>query len=244
MFERTHRPFDQTDPGAVARTERFIDALAKRELVEFSDGADQGDTRDRALAGLLEDWRDELRAPGTGGFCPERVALAALVRGLAARRRARRGMALVGAMAATVLGIGGFGAIAGEGHPGDTLYGIHTKLFGEPPSVHDDRIALAAKTDLDLIEQMITQGQWDQAQDKLASVSDRVQTVKDNDRKQDLVERMNRLNAKVVNRDPNATVVPSSLPSAAPAVSVTGPAPVAPPNDPRTTNQQPNPVGG
>jgi hypothetical protein len=57
-----------------------------------------------------------------------------------------------------------------------------------------------------------------------------VQTVKDGDRKQDLIERMNLLTAKVANRDPNATVVPSSLPNAAPAVSM--------------TVQQPNSVGG
>jgi hypothetical protein len=83
---------------------------------------------------------------------------------------------------------------------------------------------------LDRVEQMIALGQWDDAQDKLAAVSDRVQTVKDGDRKQDLIERVNLLTAKVANRDPNATVVPSSLPSAAPAVSV--------------TVQQPNSVGG
>jgi Anti-sigma-D factor RsdA to sigma factor binding region len=230
MSERTHTPFDQPDPGAVARTERFIDALAKRQPVEFSDVADQRDSGERALAGLLGDWRDELRVPARGGLCPEREALGALNRGLAARRRTRRNMALVGTVAATMLGIGGFVAMMGEAQPGDTLYGVHTKVFGEPASVHDERIALSAQTDLDLVEQMIALGQWDEAQDKLASVSDRVQTVKDSDRKQDLIERVNLLNAKVANRDPNATVVPSSLPSAAPAVSM--------------TNQQPNSVGG
>jgi hypothetical protein len=218
MSEPTHTPFDQPDPGAVTRTERFIDALAKREPVEFTDVADHGDTGERALAGLLEDWRDELRVPAPSGFCPERDAVGALNRGLTARRRVHRRMALVGALAATVLGIGGFGAMVATAQPGETLYGIHTALFGEPPSVHDERIAMSAQTDLDLIEQMITLGQWDQAQDKLAAVSDRVQTVRDGDRKQDLIDQVNLLNAKVVNRDPNATVVPS----AAPAGSMTG----------------------
>ena len=228
MSEPTHRPFDQLDAGAVARTERFIDALAKREPVEFSDVAEQGDSGERALAGLLEDWRDELRVPAPSGLCPERDAVGALNRGLAARRRVRHRMALV--IAATVLGVGGFVAVMGGAQPGDTLYGVHTKLLGEPPSVHDERIAQSADTDLDRVEQMIALGQWDDAQDKLAAVSDRVQTVKDGDRKQDLIERMNLLTAKVANRDPNATMVPSSLPSAAPAVSM--------------TVQQPNSVGG
>jgi hypothetical protein len=199
MSERFATPFDQPDPDAVARSDRFIDALASGEPVD-------GDT---ALAGLLGDWRDELRVPAFGGVCPERDAVAALGRGLAARRRARRRVALVGALAATVLGLAGFGALMGQSQPGEALYGVRTTLFGEPASVHDDRLAVSAETDLDQVEQMIALGQWDQAQGKLASVGDRVQTVKDSDRKQNLIEHMNRLNAKVVSRDRDATLPPA-----------------------------------
>jgi hypothetical protein len=213
MSESTHSPFDQPDPGAVARTEGFIDALAKREPTDVGDVADHGGAGDRVLAGLLEDWRDELRTPAPPWFCTERDAVAALDRGRVARRRIHRRMALVGALAATVLSVGGFVAMMGEAQPGDTLYGVHTRVLGEPVSVHDERIARSAQDDLDSVEQMITLGQWDEAQDKLASVSDRVQTVKDNDRKQDLVERVNLLNAKVANRDPHATAVPSQQPN-------------------------------
>jgi hypothetical protein len=213
MSESTHSPFDQPDPGAVARTEGFIDALAKREPTDVGDVADHGGAGDRVLAGLLEDWRDELRTPAPPWFCTERDAVAALDRGRVARRRIHRRMALVGALAATVLSVGGFVAMMGEAQPGDTLYGVHTRVLGEPVSVHDERIARSAQDDLDSVEQMITLGQWDEAQDKLAAVSDRVQTVKDNDRKQDLVERVNLLNAKVANRDPHATAVPSQQPN-------------------------------
>jgi CBS domain-containing protein len=213
MSESTHSPFDQPDPGAVARTERLIDALAKREPTDVGDVADHGGAGDRVVAGLLEDWRDELRTPVPRGFCTERDAVAALDRGRVARRRIHRRMALVGALAATVLSVGGFVAMMGEAQPGDTLYGVHTRVLGEPASVHDERIARSAQDDLDSVEQMITLGQWDEAQDKLASVSDRVQTVKDNDRKQDLVERVNLLNAKVVNRDPHAKAVPGQQPN-------------------------------
>ncbi len=213
MSESTHSPFDQPDPGAVARTEGFIDALAKREPTDVGDVADHGGAGDRVLAGLLEDWRDELRTPAPPWFCTERDAVAALDRGRVVRRRIHRRMALVGALAATVLSVGGFVAMMGEAQPGDTLYGVHTRVLGEPASVHDERIARSAQDDLDSVEQMITLGQWDEAQDKLAAVSDRVQTVKDNDRKQDLVERVNLLNAKVANRDPHATAVPSQQPN-------------------------------
>ena len=197
----------------MARTEGFIDALAKREPTDVGDIADHGGAGDRVLAGLLEDWRDELRTPVPPWFCTARDAVAALDRGRVARRRIHRRMALVGALAATVLSVGGFVAMMGEAQPGGTLYGVHTRVLGEPASVHDERIARSAQDDLDSVEQMITLGQWDEAQDKLASVSDRVQTVKDNDRKQDLVERVNLLNAKVANRDPHATAAPSQQPN-------------------------------
>jgi hypothetical protein len=205
MSERTPTPFDQPNLDAVARTDQFVDALAKRAPVEFGDVADPAETRDRALAGLLEDWRDELRAPVPRGLCTEREAVGALNRGLAARRRRRRNMTLVGTLAATLLSIGGFVAVMGQAQPGDTLYGVHTKVFGEPASVHDERIASSAQTELNQVEQMITLGRWDEAQDKLDAVSDRVQTVKDGDRKQDLLDKVNLLHAKVANRDPNAT---------------------------------------
>jgi Anti-sigma-D factor RsdA to sigma factor binding region len=213
MSESTNIPFDQPDPGAVAGSERFIDALAKRDPIDLGDVADYGDTGDSALAGLLEDWRDELRVPPPRGFCTERDAVAALERGLADRRRLRRKMALVGTLAAALLSVGGFVALMGEAQPGDTLYGVHTRVLGEPASVHDERIARSAQTDMDSVEEMIALGQWDQAQHKLASVSDRVQSVKDNERKQGLVERVNLLNAKVANRDRTETLFPDQPPN-------------------------------
>jgi hypothetical protein len=224
MSDSGRPPFDQTDPDELARTERFIDALAARQPVEFDDVGDCGDPGDRELAGLLEDWRDELRSPPADVLCSE-LEFIALNRGLASRRRLRRGLALIGSVAATVLGIGGFGAMVGDAQPGDAFYGVHTMLFGELPSVHDDRITLSAKTDLSLVQQMITQGDWDQAQNKLSAVSDRVQTVNDSDRKRDLIDQVNLFNAKVANRDPNATVSPSSLsnPEVAPATGTTTP---------------------
>jgi hypothetical protein len=219
-------PFDQPDLDAVARSERFVDALAKREPVDFVDVGDDGDTGDRALAGLLEDWRDELRFQGPRAVCPEQDAVAVLNRGLAGRRRARRRTALVSVLAAAVLGVAGFGM-----------------LVGEPAAVRDDQIAVSADTDLDQVQQMIALGQWDQAQDKLAAVGAHVQTVKDSGRKQGLIDKVNLLNAKVASRDRNATMPPNALPGTAPAVSATATVAVIPPGDPVIT-VAPNPFGG
>src|ERR1700689_1243245 len=167
--------------------------------------------------------RSERGVLGPRGLCPEQDAVAVLNRGLAGRRRARRRTVLVSALAAAVLGVAGFGM-----------------LFGEPASVHDDQIAVSAETDLDQVQQMIALGQWDQAQNKLAAVGAHVQTVKDNGRKQGLIDKVNQLNAKVASRDRNATMPPNALPGTAPAVSATATVAVIPPGDPVIT-VAPNP---
>lgn len=111
-------------------------------------------------------------------------------------------------MAAAVLSIAGFGVLMGQAQPGDPLYGARTTLFGEPASVSDERLAVSAESEMDQVEQMIATGQWDQAHDKLAAVGEHLQTVKNADRKQGLIDHMNRLTAKVVSRDAHATALP------------------------------------
>ncbi|EUA07319.1 hypothetical protein I553_0540 [Mycobacterium xenopi 4042] len=209
-------PAEQPSLDAIARSDRFLDALATRERVDVADHDDE------VLAALLEEWRDDLRWPPASALVSEHEAVAALQHGLAARQRTRRALAMVGSMAAAVLALGGFGALVGTAHPGDALYGVHTMLFGEPPSVHDDEVELAAKSELAKVQQMIAQGQWEQAQGKLAAVSDSVQTVNDSNRKQGLIDEVNQLNAKVASRDPNATL-PSSSPATSAPVSSVGP---------------------
>lgn len=233
-FGRT--PFDQPDLDALARSDRLLDALATRQPIEFSDFAEPGD---QELAALLADWRDELRWPPASGLVSDREAVAALERGRAARRHARRGLMLVGSVAAAVLALGGFGALVGGAQPGDPLYGVHTMLFGEPPSVHDDRVALAAKTELEQVQQMITQGQWQQAQSKLAAVSDNLQTVNDVGRKQDLIDQVKQLNAKVSTRDPNATAPPAAQPGVA-TVTTTTPGSESPTSADQMTSTTPS----
>ncbi|HZU48006.1 MAG TPA: anti-sigma-D factor RsdA [Mycobacterium sp.] len=214
-------PADQPSLEAIARSDRFLDALATRESVDVADPDDE------LLAALLEEWRDDLRWPPASALVSDEEAAVALQIGLAARQRTRRALAMVGSVAAAVLALGGFGAMVGTAHPGDALYGVHTMLFGEPPSLHDEQVELSAKTELAQVQQMIAQGQWDQAQNKLAAVSSTVQSVNDSNRKQGLIDQVNQLNAKVATHDPNATLTPSSPPttgavSPSASVSVSG----------------------
>ncbi|GBE65821.1 hypothetical protein MFM001_22830 [Mycobacterium sp. MFM001] len=232
--------FSQPDLAAVARTDRLLDALADRSPVDLSEPGDD------ALFALLADWRDDLRWPPASALVSDREAMAALHQGLAERPPSRRRLALAGSVAAAVLTLGGFGAMVGGAQPGDALYGVHSMLFGEPQSVHDDRVELSAKTEIEQVQQMINQGQWSQAQDKLASLSTSVQSVNDSTRKQNLIDQVNQLNAKVSTRDPNATAAPSSSPNpvvapatSAPTTSVSASESSAESTTPSTTSPAP-----
>ena len=192
------------------------------------------------LASMLGEWRDEMRWPPATGLITERDAIAALNAGRAAGGRtgpqkrkhtpvrSRRGLSIVGAAAAGVLAIGGFGAVVAGAGPGDALYGLRTMLFGAPKQVRDDQVALAAQTQLNQVQDLIAQGDWQQAQDKLVAVSNQVESVGDEEQKQQLLDQWNQLSAKVVQKDPEATVppgitytVPPSATELVPAVAPT-----------------------
>lgn len=201
---------------AIRRSEDFIDALAAGNPVVPRDPADA------ALAALLAGWRDETRWPPASGLIAEPQAVAALNAGLAEKRtgrgdpmmgpattkRSRRGLSAVGVAAAAVLCIGGFGAVVAGAGPGDALYGLRTMLFGTPKQVREDQVGLAARTELNQVQQLISQGDWEQAQSKLVEVSSQVESIGDSSQKQELVEQFNDLSAKVVERDPDATAPP------------------------------------
>ena len=97
----------------------------------------------------------------------------ALRRAVAARKRTRMSMAVVGSVAAAVLCLGGFGGVVYGAGPGDALYGLRTMIFGEQQATRDDAVVLAAQTELAEVQQLIDQGQWEQAQDKLEDASPR-----------------------------------------------------------------------
>ena len=237
---------------AVRRTDAFIDALANGRP------AVPQDTADAELAALLGGWRDELRWPPATGLLSDADVSAAFNAGRAQKRsgmdsqrwtdtqkrtsamRNRRGLSVIGASAAAVLCIGGFGAVVAGSGPGDALDGVRTMMFGAQKQVRDDQVGLAAKTELSQVQTLIAQGDWEKAQDKLVAVSTQVATIDDQQQKQELLDQFNDLSAKVVERDPAATAppgvvytVPPSSAALVPAVEPTS-TPSAPPSPTKT----------
>ncbi|WP_197283608.1 anti-sigma-D factor RsdA [Mycobacterium sp. Marseille-P9652] len=203
----------------LAHTDLLLDALAERRPV----GPDDDDPDFRALTTLLEDWRDNLRWPPASALVSPEEAVGALREGLALRKRSRRGLAAVGSVAAALMVASGFGAMVVEARPGDTLYGLHAMFFDQP-KVNENQITLSAKADLAKVQQMIDEGQWDQAQNQLAEVSTTVQSMNDGADRHNLMDQVNLLNTRVESRNPNATLPPTA--ASTPSTS-TGTAPNA-----------------
>ncbi|WP_019973028.1 anti-sigma-D factor RsdA [Mycobacterium sp. 141] len=195
----------------INRTDRFIEALSLDNPVYATDSAEA------ELAQLLAGWRDEARRP-TSGVVTTRDAISALNRGTP-RRWPRLPLALVGSVAAAVLCLGGFGAAVYGAGPGDALYGMRTVMFGDRPT-RDVKVELAS-AELAQVQQLIDQGQWQAAQEKLSTITTTVATVNDAERKQQLVDQLQQLSVKVENRDPNATVPPNAPPVVLPEVPET-----------------------
>jgi hypothetical protein len=223
----------------LARTDLLLDALAQRESV------DTDDSDDDALAALLADWRDDLRWPPASALVSPEEAVEALHTGLTVlgngRGRGRRGLAAIGSVAAALLVLSGFGAVVVEARPGDALYGLHAMFFDQP-RVSDNSIVLSAKADLAKVQQMIDEGQWDQAHNQLAEVSSTVESIDDGASRHDLQDEVNLLKTRVQSRDPNATVPPAAPPApAVPAPKSKGPKAPAlsttPPGSPTPTGK-------
>jgi hypothetical protein len=208
----------------INRTDRFLDALASQQPVYSTDPSEA------ELAQLLAGWRDEVRTPPLMAPVTPRDAAVALTRAVESRKRTRTSLALVGSVAAAVLCLGGFGAVVAGAGPGDPLYGLHTMLFGEEQQTRTDQVALASQQ-LAEVQQLVDEGQWDAAQDKLQTLTTTVATVNDVEQKQDLVTQWQELTVKVDAKDANAT-----LPPGAPPPPMPEPVVVAPGSDTSTTS--------
>ncbi|BAX91196.1 anti-sigma-D factor RsdA [Mycobacterium shigaense] len=205
----------------VARTDMLLDALANRQRFDVDDPSEG------ALATLLGDWRDDLRWPPASALVSPEEAIAAWHAGLEDRRHGRRSVATIGSVAATLLVLSGFGAVVAEARPGDTLYGLHAMFFDEP-HVSQNQIELSAKADLAKVQEMIDKGEWTQAQSQLMEISSTLQSMDAGTGRNDLMDEVNLLNAKVAARDPNATL-PSAVPLPVAPPPVVSPPVVSPP---------------
>lgn len=210
------------DLAALRRTNRMIDAIAADLPVATSDSDEY------AVAMMLAAWREDVgREP-----MPAKPTLGQARNALRDRGgRSRMLATTVGSAAAITLLFGGFGAAVYQSHPGDALYGLRTSLFGAPPAVRTDPVVLSAQTELAQVEKLISQGDWEEAQQQLGVAAARVNEVGDAQQKAELASRVQQAEVRIDAKDPQATVPPEmvtetprimlSPPSIAPITSTT-----------------------
>ncbi|EUA67689.1 hypothetical protein I540_4397 [Mycobacteroides abscessus subsp. bolletii 1513] len=210
------------DLAALRRTNRMIDAIAADLPVATSDSDEY------AVAMMLAAWREDVgREP-----MPAKPTLGQARNALRDRGgRSRMLATTVGSAAAVTLLFGGFGAAVYQSHPGDALYGLRTSLFGAPPAVRTDPVVLSAQTELAQVEKLISQGDWEEAQQQLGVAAARVNEVGDARQKAELASRVQQAEVRIDAKDPQATVPPEmvtetprimlSPPSIAPITSTT-----------------------
>ncbi|MCV7299755.1 hypothetical protein H7J93_08910 [Mycobacterium barrassiae] len=196
----------------INRSDRFLDALATEQPVYATDASEA------ELISLLSGWRDEIRQKPLSVPVTPRDAVIALD-SAQRTRRSRRTLALVGSTAAAVLCLGGFASVVAGSGPGDTLYGLRTMIFGEQATPRDDAVMLASQQ-LAEVQQLVDQGQWDAAQQKLETLTTTVATVSDDVQKQELVSQWQELTVKVEAKDAAATLPPDVPPPTFPEVVV------------------------
>ena len=197
----------------INRSDRFLDALASQQPVYATDAGEA------ELINLLSGWRDEIREkPMTVPVTP-RDAVIALDAAQRSRKSSRRTLTLVGSTAAAVLCLGGFASVVAGSGPGDSLYGLRTMIFGEQQQTRDDAVMLASQQ-LAEVQQLVDQGQWDAAQQKLETLTTTVATVSDDSQKQQLVSQWQDLTVKVDAKDAAATLPPDVPPPTFPEVVV------------------------
>lgn len=173
MPDFTRRSFNGGDPSLpeINQTDRLIDALASEQPVYSNEPGEA------ELAYLLAGWRDEVRHAPMSTVVTPRDAAIALDRATSTTQRRRFSLAVVGSVAAAVLCLGGFGSVVYGAGPGDPLYGVRTMLFGEQQATRDDQVALAAQTQMAQVQELIEQGDWTAAQDKLQTLTTTVAAV-------------------------------------------------------------------
>ncbi|MGH3952951.1 MAG: anti-sigma-D factor RsdA, partial [Mycobacterium sp.] len=201
------------DLAALRRTNRMIDAIAADLPVATSDSDEY------AVAMMLAAWREDVgREP-----MPAKPTLGQARNALRDRGgRSRLLATTVGSAAAVTLLFGGFGAAVYQSHPGDALYGLRTSLFGVGPTVRTDPVVLSAQTELAQVEKLISQGDWEGAQQQLGVAAARVNEVGDAQQKAELASRVQQAEVRIDAKDPVATVPPEMV-TATPRIMLSPP---------------------
>ncbi|KHJ73248.1 anti-sigma-D factor RsdA [Rhodococcus sp. Chr-9] len=247
-------PDDETsvDLAAVRRDDALIDAISGNGLVETKDNEEY------ELATLLADWRAEILAePMPAGPDLDEV-VAAVHRELGTRETLARApevtplrprskgqlrllRPLAGAAALVAIAVGSATAVSYGAEPGDPLWGVKQVVFSEQAQSTEARIDTTST--LERAEQLIAEGNTEEARELLTSAESRSGDVRDAEERDALGDWVQRLAEELGRLVPQVPPPPAA--PVAPEVPVVPGAVVPPPvTTPGTDGQQPAPTTG
>lgn len=197
-------PDDETsvDLAAVRRDDALIDAISGNGLVETKDNEEY------ELATLLADWRAEILAePMPAGPDLDEV-VAAVHRELGTRETLARApevtplrprskgqlrllRPLAGAAALVAIAVGSATAVSYGAEPGDPLWGVKQVVFSEQAQSTEARIDTTST--LERAEQLIAEGNTEEARELLTSAESRSGDVRDAEERDALGDWVQRL---------------------------------------------------
>ena len=247
-------PDDETsvDLAAVRRDDALIDAISGNGLVETKD------TEEYELATLLADWRAEILAePMPAGPDLDEV-VAAVHRELGTRetlaptpevtplRPRSKGQLrllrpLAGAAALVAVAVGTATAVSYGAEPGDPLWGVKQVVFSEQAQSTEARIDTTST--LQRAEQLIAEGNTEEARELLTSAESRSGDVRDAEERDALGDWAQRL-AEELGRLVPQVPPPPAVPVAPEVPAVPGAVVPPPVTTPGTEGQQPAPTTG
>ncbi|MBS9371203.1 anti-sigma-D factor RsdA [Rhodococcus sp. B50] len=245
-------PDDETsvDLAAVRRDNALIDAIAGNGLVETKD------TEEYELATLLADWRAEILAdPMPAGPDLDEV-VAAVHRELGTRetltaapevtplRPRSKGQLrllrpLAGAAALVAVAVGTATAVSYGAEPGDPLWGVKQVVFSEQAQSTEARIDTTST--LQRAEQLIAEGNAEEARELLTSAESRSGDVRDAEERDALGDWLHRLADEIGKMIPQLPPPPVAAVPPAPAPGTVVPPPATTPG---TEGQLPAPTTG
>ncbi len=157
------------DPSlnAIARTDRYLDALASEQPVYATDPADA------ELADLMGGWRDEVRRPPATGVATQRDAEIILQRAAGARRRTRMSMAVPARSPRRCCALAVSVPSCTAPVPAMRCTGCARRCSASSSSPATIR-SRWPRRQMQEVQQLIDQGHWDEAQDKLETITSTV----------------------------------------------------------------------
>lgn len=205
--ERPPQPDDAlVEPGddlaAIRADDALLDALGGRDTQQTDALVDD------ELNALLLAWRREVDSRPVGELVDTDTAVATIAAARPQPRRHRYLIPLASAAAVLAIAFTGVSLVARDAQPGDALWGLTRVLYSD--HARSVEAAVAVRTDLDTARAALRDGRYNEAKNALEKAGQYLQSVSEDDGRDDLTQRHDSLKQELESTTPSPTATPST----------------------------------